>query len=274
MSKESLTMLRRKHNLWKRYQQTKSFQDFEEYKRQEKKTQKEIRRSKRKFERKLSRAKGKGNRLFNSYIRSKTKSRSTIGPLKNKEGVSITDDYGMAEILNDFFASVFTDESSGAVPQMASLLSESCISLVNIEESMVCDKIKKLKPSCAPGPDKISAQLLQLADKEISRPLAIIFRRSLAEGKVPDDWRSANITPINKKVVKDNAGNYRPVSLTSLPCKLMESIIRDAIMDHLLENNRFFNHNMDLWGKNPVPQTCLNFLKQSHQTLPRACLWI
>ena len=261
MSKESLTMLRRKHNLWKRYQQTKSFQDFEEYKRQEKKTQKEIRRSKRKFERKLSRAKGKGNRLFNSYIRSKTKSRSTIGPLKNKEGVSITDDYGMAEILNDFFASVFTDESSGAVPQMASLLSESCISLVNIEESMVCDKIKKLKPSCAPGPDKISAQLLQLADKEISRPLAIIFRRSLAEGKVPDDWRSANITPINKQGVKSNACNYRPVSLTSLPCKLMESIIRDAIMDHLLANNLILQSQHGFMEKKSCATILLEFFE-------------
>ena len=70
----------------------------------------------------------------------------------------------------------------------------------------------------------------------ISYPLAIIFAKSLAEGKVPDDWKSANISPIFKKGSKASAGNYRPVSLTSIVCKLMESILKDAIVDHLQRN--------------------------------------
>ena len=70
----------------------------------------------------------------------------------------------------------------------------------------------------------------------ISAPLAIIYTKSLEEGVVPEDWKCANITPIFKKGSKASAGNYRPVSLTSVLCKVMESILRDAIVDHLTVN--------------------------------------
>jgi hypothetical protein len=55
-------------------------------------------------------------------------------------------------------------------------------------------------------------------------------------GCTPEDWRTANVTPIHKKGTKGDPGNYRPVSLTSIPCKIMESIIKDRIMGHLLDN--------------------------------------
>ena len=74
--------------------------------------------------------------------------------------------------------------------------------------------------------------LKECAD-EIYLPLTDIFRKTLALGEVPEDWRKANITCIFKKGNKQDTGNYRPVSLTSVICKLLESYIREAIMDHL-----------------------------------------
>jgi hypothetical protein len=59
-------------------------------------------------------------------------------------------------------------------------------------------------------------------------------------GGVPEDWKSANVTPIFKKGAKSEPGNYRPVSLTSICCKLLESILRDVLMDHL-ERNKLIN---------------------------------
>ena len=59
----------------------------------------------------------------------------------------------------------------------------------------------------------------------------------MEEGLVPDDWRMANVTPIFKAGSKAKAGNYRPVSLTCIICKLMESIIRDGMILHLTSNN-------------------------------------
>ena len=97
-------------------------------------------------------------------------------------------------------------------------------------------KIKKLKAHSAAGPDGISPRLLQKCETELSPVLAVIFRKSLSSGEVPDEWRQANVVPIFKKGSKTDPGNYRPVSLTSVCCKLMESILKEDIMEHLRKN--------------------------------------
>ncbi len=65
----------------------------------------------------------------------------------------------------------------------------------------------------------------------------MIYRQSLRTGEVPEDWRNANVTPIFKKGKKTDPGNYRPVSLTSVSCRILESIIRDDLMKHLMGND-------------------------------------
>ena len=89
----------------------------------------------------------------------------------------------------------------------------------------------------AEGPDGIHARVLNECEKEIALPLAIIFSRSLTETRIPLDWKRANVIPIFKKGDKSNVENYRPVSLTSLVCKTMESILKDKIVDFLDEND-------------------------------------
>jgi hypothetical protein len=69
-----------------------------------------------------------------------------------------------------------------------------------------------------------------------ARYLAVVFTKSLNEGVVPKDWLEANVTPIYKKGKKSLPGNYRPVSLTSVSCRVMESILRDKITGHLARN--------------------------------------
>ena len=77
---------------------------------------------------------------------------------------------------------------------------------------------------------------LHVAD-EIAPLLASIFQRSFDCGEVPDDWRSANITPVFKKGDRFKASNYRRVSLTSLCCKVQEHIKISNILRHLEENS-------------------------------------
>ena len=82
----------------------------------------------------------------------------------------------------------------------------------------------------ARGPDMTPAQ--DLAD-EVAPLLTCIFQRSFDCGEVPEDWRPANITRVSKKGDRFKASNYRPVSLTSLCCKIQEHIITSNIMRHL-----------------------------------------
>ena len=71
----------------------------------------------------------------------------------------------------------------------------------------------------------------------IYKPLTKIMQQSLDTGVVPTDWKIANVIPIHKKGDKTKPGNYRPISLTSIICKLMETIIRSKMENYLYGNN-------------------------------------
>jgi len=65
----------------------------------------------------------------------------------------------------------------------------------------------------------------------------LIYSKSLKSGELPLDWKLAEVTAIHKKGSKNDRTNYRPVSLTSVCCKILESLIRDHVMHYLLRNN-------------------------------------
>jgi len=85
------------------------------------------------------------------------------------------------------------------------------------------------------GPDGMHPRLLRELADVIAEPLSIIFQRSWRTGEVPEDWRKANVNPIFKKDKKEDPGNYRPVSLTSIPGKVMEQLILESIIKQVEE---------------------------------------
>ena len=102
--------------------------------------------------------------------------------------------------------------------------------------------IVSLNVNKAPGPDSKSPKVLSIAASELAEPITILFRKSLASGSIPSEWKTAHVTPIFKKGSKSAVNNYRPVSLTCIICKLMEKIVRKHIMDHLVDNNLISEH--------------------------------
>ena len=107
---------------------------------------------------------------------------------------------------------------------------------IDLEEE-VKKQLKALKTGKAAGLDGIPAILLVETAEQLALPISIIFQKSLDEGSIPDDWRKASISPIFKKGSRSSANNYRPVSLTSILCKTMETLIRTKIMEHLQSNS-------------------------------------
>ncbi|GAB0179869.1 mitochondrial enolase superfamily member 1 [Grus japonensis] len=85
------------------------------------------------------------------------------------------------------------------------------------------------------GPDGMHPQVLRELADVIARPLSIIFERSWRTGEVPEDWRKAYVTPVFKKGKKEDPGSYRPVSLISIPGKVMERLIPWVINKHVEE---------------------------------------
>ncbi len=222
--------MRKKQRDYNSYMQTRTQEYFTKFKETEKKCKKAIRSAKRKFERDI--AKNGNKRPFNSYIKSRTSSRINIGPLKNGDKL-VSDNLEMATILNKTFSAVFTQEDRSNIPQCAPVNNPSSIEDIFFDPDTVYRKLK-LKISSSSGPDHFSSRFLSDFSAPLCTPLSILYTKSMESGAVPQDWRDANVTPIFKKGSKNNPSNYRPISLTSIPCKVTESIIKDGVVNYLL----------------------------------------
>ena len=99
-------------------------------------------------------------------------------------------------------------------------------------EDWVRDHLDKLDPHKSTGPDGMHLRVLRELVDVLAKPLSVVFERSWGTGEVPKDWEGANVTPGFRKGEKQDLGNYRPVSLTSIPRKVVEQFIMEVISRH------------------------------------------
>ena len=126
------------------------------------------------------------------------------------------------------------DTSSLPVPETKFKGSEGgMLGQLVVTPEVVVSKINNMKENKSPGVDGISPKILTETVEQISAPIAHEFNMSLQEGIVPFEW---NIIPLFKKGSRNKSVNYRPVSLTSVMCKSLETIIRDHMMDFLIKH--------------------------------------
>lgn len=212
-----------------------------EYKEQAKKCSKLIYNH---LNRKEDRALESGNigNIF-KFINRKKAYKSGIAPLKDSSGILKITNEEKANLLNEYFSSVFI-ENNGINNNIRRKCSEH-VNFANISFSPVIVNmyLKKLKPKLSHTPDGIPAFILRTFSDELALPLSIIFERSFSVSKLPTIWLTADVTPVYKKGFSSDPKNYRPISLTSACCKTMERIFCEKIRtfldeNHLLSNNQ------------------------------------
>ena len=240
MTREARRLKNKKLKLWRKFLSTKSSFDRNNYTRYKNSFRALTRKLRRDFEIDISKDLKDKPKVFWSYAKSRLKTREQISTLTKPDGSPAATPQDKAETLNNFFASVFTVEDLDNIPPAPAFSADEVIFSVLITPEIVRDKLSALKPNKSPGHDQWHPYFLREISDAICIPLSILFQKSLKEG-AHDSWKKAIIAAIYKKGKKSDPGNYRPVSLTSVISKVMESIVRDAMVEHLVRNNLFTN---------------------------------
>ena len=173
-------------------------------------------------------------RDFYRYINSQKKDTQGIPPLKRKNGKGVAQsDLEKAEEFNGQFTDVFNKNEHTLIP----LLDRSApfMNDIAVSKDGVIKLLKGLNPSKALGPDELHPRVLKELATELGPVFAHLFQQLIDTGEIPKEWSLANICPLFKKSDRSLACNYRPVSLTCVPCKLLEHIVCSNIMAHLDE---------------------------------------
>eukprot|EP00057_Strongylocentrotus_purpuratus_P029222 XP_011683696.1 PREDICTED: RNA-directed DNA polymerase from mobile element jockey-like [Strongylocentrotus purpuratus] len=228
------TLSRRKKRAYKRARKSRRPTDRDRYKNLKKVMQKECRSAYHSYINDMLCEEGKPKRFW-SYIKNTRCESTGVAPLL-KDGILQCDSTAKANLLNDQFASVFTHEDASHLPDLGESPHPSVPAFV-IDSEGVRKLLANLKSHTACGPDNLPAYLLKEISSELAPVLSLLFNASLQQGKIPHAWKVANVVPIFKKGDKHKAENYRPISLTSIICKVAEHIIHSQIIHHLDEHN-------------------------------------
>lgn len=181
---------------------------------------------------------GKHKRFYH-YIKSKRKDNTGIAAL-SFEGNLVGDSEAKATILNNQFTSVFSPAEGPNLPDLGPSHHPSIPDIV-ITEPGIRKLLEGLKPHKATGPDNIPSRLLIEAAEELSPAFVLFFQATLDQGVLPQAWKNAFVSPIFKKGKRSDPSNYRPISLTSIACKILEHVIHSNILRHLEKFNILSN---------------------------------
>ena len=226
---------------WKRWKRNRNLRNKENFKIARNEYVKVRKEEERQYEKDIVEKCKDQPKLFYKFINKKMKKRVTIELLKGEHGI-IDDPKNMAELLNNKFQQVFTKESRFEKPLIKRDVRQ--MKVIRVTETEILELIKELDDEKAMGPDEVSGKILKECKEELVRPIHDIIKCSIESGEVPAEWKKAEVIPIYKNGNKEEPLNYRPVSLTSIVCKICESVIKKYwlkfLEDHKLISNSQF----------------------------------
>ena len=270
MTKAARKCIRKKRCAWNRYLESPNHQKYMQYVKQRNATTKKLRKAQREFEKNLAKNCKRNPKSLFKYANFKSNVKNNVIRLKDKEGnIKLTDSEN-AEILNTFFESVFTVEDDAEIleevnnerkdmPDWLKYKGNACdspLATFDITDSMIRDELQAIDPYKSNVKDCIHPKILKEGKEALIEPLKHIYSLSLREGKLPDMWKRGTITALHKGEDRHQAENYRPVTITSILCRMLERILKKPLLKHIEENNLLADEQHGFVGR----RSCLSNL--------------
>lgn len=191
-------------------------------------------------------AKSSNSKDIFSYVKKRIVIKDNLSAIRRDDGTFATNDDEKAELLAKHFAKTYpavieNGIESSSINFAPTRHAHHIVNDVSVNPEVLVKHLDNMELKLSTNPEGIPAYFYKKCGIEICKPLSLIFRRSLEEGMVPRLFQRAIVTPVHKKGASTEASNKRPVSLTVVPCKLLEKVICEAIYDNA--------NNQDLIGK-------------------------
>ena len=222
----------KKRSLWDKYKKNKTKDNYDQYRQHNNQLKTKILQAKKHYEEDILE---RGDKHFYAFIKRSLNSRITHLVLRDKYNDIVTEGTQVAKILAEQFQQMYTREPDTDLPALPNE-TRNCCEITNIEitDDKVYEALMSLKKDSSPGPDGISSVFLINCARTLAPYLAQVFSILLQNGEVPDSWKEAYVIPIYKKGDRTDPANYRPISLTSHLCKVLEKIITKEISNFLI----------------------------------------
>jgi len=251
MDKAAQKQIKKKSCAWARYQRSKNYAKYQAYIKARNKANKDLRQAKKRFEEDIA-ANCKSNpKGFHRYANFKSKAQKSVIRLKNEEGLLSMKDEENATLLNKFFTSVFTDEDDS--PELIlnagskflwgkqsddpfeyiGLLSKEFIEEAEVTEELVAKLLAKINPNKSNIKACIHPRILKECATSLAGPVSQIFKKSLETATLPSQWTKGDITALHKGGSRHDAKQYRPITITSVLCRTLETVVKVSITEHL-----------------------------------------
>ena len=164
----TMEAVKKKTEACRLYREYMDEQHFIEYRRASNKVKTEARNAVREFEKQIAGEAKRNPKAFYRYVRSKMKTKSTVGDLERLDGTMADTDVQKADVLNSFFASVFTTEGEGDIPQFERRAHNTELVDLSITKAGIERILKTLNTSKSPGPDGLHPRpLAEMAEQRV-----------------------------------------------------------------------------------------------------------
>ena len=178
----------------------------------------------------------RNKKVLFKYIRHLRTNKPSANTLKLKNGTPSMNLIKVTELFREFFASV--DETAFMNSErLDSRDVHTPMPDLQFTKEDIFRLLRAGNPFCSMGPDEIHPRILKESACELPGPFYTLFQQSLNSGNIPHSWKMAHITPIFRFGDRLSPTSYRPISLTSTPCKILERIIKTHMLNNLTRNN-------------------------------------